>query len=1010
MNYYNFISNMKADSKLKFLKKVKFETLEYENCFYYDYIDKLKENNNRLNIRCKNIAIIQKLTDSYIDECAYTGDDESFENVTGSINNVLRRDSRNIYARNKAGFLYLTRYIYNFDNIYYDIALDHINYIIQYNNDISYFILALLYQFRYMHIKDNQYFSKSLECYKKISNIFKDDININYNVYMLYKTKYTNIDKEKYFDIAAEVYLEILDFNKENTFALCELAKLYRDKFLSSKNYDYYLEAVNYYIELSYIGRDINVLLNLGFLYTMMFKYSNDIHFFDDAVYTYKKIEESESLKDTSILYNLFGYAYAVKYDLTESREDFAFAMNYYDSSYFKAYLYLSAYSKTKDDLYFDASLSFFNHLDIDETDVLNSIAYLYEIRFSLNKDKEDFDNALYYYNRALAIDSDYLYTYVNRFYLYKLAYYIFENSDYFTLVLNDYETLFNEGELINNKLLYDYMNYNIGCFYYSLYEDSLRDEYLFSKYSLKDEFFDKALFFFSHTNYNLAISNLYRLKYIDEHNNKYFDLSLEYINNNFKYDIKNFSQRAILYYERYKIERNSKYFDASLEDFNYALNINNYDKTLYYNSALLYHIKLIENKFDNYKDAEENYLKAIELDNSYSKAIENLGFLYLIIYSIYNINGIFNNSLSCYENILYYDSDSIIALEALGYLYYLKSSNINIDNDERYDYIMKSIYYYEHALSFGIGIDSIYEKFKDSYIVLFNYYSDRVSIDEYFERYVNILKYDRSLANKNLFILNNVKYDMDKNVKHLIKAGKCLNSLKMDIFSIRLCYRFFKFLFETTKKVKYGLLAVFYLEYITNIEKNNADYHFDLGILYHRLYLKTKNYEYVISAFHCYSRVLDINSSYPKCNYNRALMLKYLFEKTLKIDYIENAFENLVHSVKLGNVEAYSLIADVYILLYNKHEKKEEYLNRAIDNYNLSIKNNFYGRNNYEVYFGLGLCYYLKYKIHKEIEDYFNKSLEYYKYALNVNKYNRKVRRFIRYLYIVKKIIPPSS
>ena len=92
---------MKADSKLKFLKKVKFETLEYENCFYYDYIDKLKENNNRLNICCKNIAIIQKLTDSYIDECAYTGDDESFENVTGSINNVLRRDSRNIYARNK---------------------------------------------------------------------------------------------------------------------------------------------------------------------------------------------------------------------------------------------------------------------------------------------------------------------------------------------------------------------------------------------------------------------------------------------------------------------------------------------------------------------------------------------------------------------------------------------------------------------------------------------------------------------------------------------------------------------------------------------------------------------------------------------------------------------------------------------------------------------------------------------------------------------------------------------
>lgn len=89
---------------------------------------------------------------------------------------------------------------------------------------------------------------------------------------------------------------------------------------------------------------------------------------------------------------------------------------------------------------------------------------------------------------------------------------------------------------------------------------------------------------------------------------------------------------------------------------------------------------------------------------------------------------------------------------------------------------------------------------------------------------------------------------------------------------------------------------------------------------------------------------------------------------------------------------------------------KKEEYLNKAIDNYNLSIKNNFYGRNEYEVYFGIGFCYYLKYKVHREIEDYFNKSLEYYKYALNANKYNGKIKRFIRYLYIVKKIIPPSS
>ena len=364
MNYYNFINNMKIDSKLKFLKKVNFETLEYDNFFYYDYIEEIKENNKQLNIRYKNIAIIQKLIDSYIDECSYNGDDESFENVTGSITSVLRRDSNNIYARNKAAFLYFTRYIYNFDGIYYDIALDHLNSIIHYNNDISYFILALLYQFKYMHTKDNKYFNKTLECYNNIAYIFKNDININYNIYILYKTKFANIEK----DIHFESYLKILEFNKENTFALSDLAKLYRDKFISTKNYDYYLEAANYYIELSYISKDINVLLNLGFIYTLMFKYSNDIHFFDDAVYTYKKIE---SLKNNSMLYNLLGYVYTIKYDLTGNRDDFTFAMNYYDSamifdnssSYFKAHLYLIAYNKTEDDLYFDASLSFFKIL-----------------------------------------------------------------------------------------------------------------------------------------------------------------------------------------------------------------------------------------------------------------------------------------------------------------------------------------------------------------------------------------------------------------------------------------------------------------------------------------------------------------------------------------------------------------------------------------------------------------------------------------------------------------------
>ena len=149
---------------------------------------------------------MQKIIDSYIDECAYTGDNESFENVIGSLNAVMIKDSSNIYARNKAAFLYYSRYIYDSDNIYYDIAMENINKVLHYENDITYFILALLYQFKYLNTKDNEYFKKALYSYREVLKSNGNDINLSYDIYLLYKSKFQNIEKEKYFDIAAEAY------------------------------------------------------------------------------------------------------------------------------------------------------------------------------------------------------------------------------------------------------------------------------------------------------------------------------------------------------------------------------------------------------------------------------------------------------------------------------------------------------------------------------------------------------------------------------------------------------------------------------------------------------------------------------------------------------------------------------------------------------------------------------------------------------------------------------------
>ncbi|WP_304353376.1 hypothetical protein [Brachyspira innocens] len=1016
MNCYNFIHNMKADFDFAFLKKFNFETFEDNTYFYYDYIDKLKNHNKGLNIKY-NIAVLQKIIDSYIDECAYTGDNESFENVIGSLNAVMIKDSSNIYARNKAAFLYYSRYIYDSDNIYYDIAMENINKVLHYENDITYFILALLYQFKYLNTKDNEYFKKALYSYREVLKSNGNDINLSYDIYLLYKSKFQNIEKEKYFDIAAEAYTEILNIDNENIFALCDLAKLYRDKFILTKNSDYYLKAVNYYMEISYVSRDINIMLNLGFLYTLMFKYSSDFNFYEEAVSSYKQAEESK--EHDIILYNLFGYLYTIKYRITKNKTDFELALNYYnnidnnDKYYFMGHLYIICYDYTKDNLYFNASLSSFNHLDTDETDILNSLAYLHECKFKITKHKEDFDEAMYYYNRAIAIDRDYLYTYINRFELYRLAFYYFDDSNYFTLIINDYETLFNEGELNNDKMLAYYINYNIGSFYYNLYADSLEDKNVCSKYNLKDEFFNKALVFFESSKSFIAISDLYRLKYIDEHNDdRYFDLALSYVDKNvdlFRYDVHNLSQRAVIYYEKYRISNDIKYFESSLEYFDYAYDINKYDKTLYYNLALLYHYRITESRFEDYKEAENNYLKAIELDSSYLKAIENLGFLYYIVYSVYNVNGIFNNSLSCFETVIFNDESSLIALEGIGDLYSIKIANNNFDNITRHDYILKSIEYYEKALSFGIGIDTIYKKLENMYFILFNEYRDSAFIDDYFDKYNSLLSVNRSLANKYLFILNNVMYDIHKNNKYLIKAGKCLSGLETDIFSIRLCIEFFRYLFYVTKNTRYALLTLFYLEYISDIERSNIDYYFEIGLLYYKVYLKTKNYEYIIHSFHCFSRVLDINSIYPECNYYKALILKHLYDKTLKIDYIENAFDNLNQSVKLGNIKAYSLIGDIYLSMYKKYKKDEEYLDKAISNYYLSLENKYYGRNEYEVYFSLGLCYYLKYKEHKDIEEYYFNSFEYYKKALNINNKSIKIKRFIKYLQIVKRL-PPSS
>mgnify|MGYP001085198878 FL=1 len=1015
MNYYNFINNMKADSGLSFLKKLNFETLEYNDEYFYDCIKKIKDN-KELNIRYNDTAIIQILIDSYIDEYAYNGDDESFENVIAGINSILIKNSGNLYARNKAAFLYYTKYIYNFDNIYYDLALDHINKIIHHNNEISYFILAILYHFKYINTKDNEYFNKSLECYKQVLTLIKNDINLSYNIFSLYKYKYSNAEKEKYFDIAAEAYLNILDFDNDNIFALYYTAKLYKDKFLFTKNSDYYLLAVNYYIELYYVNDDINTLINVAFLHAIMFKYSKYIYFYDDAVSILENIE------NCSNYYNILGYTYAVKYDLTKDIEDFILAMNYYDKAkdtdnnayYFMAHLYILCYKNTLDDLYFNAAISSFNHLDLNECDILNSIAYLYEVKFNITKNKEDFDNAMLFYNKAINIDSSYFYTYINRFELYRLAFNYFNDSNYFTLSLNDYETLLNDGVLDSDYILKYYADYNMGYFYYYLYFESLKDNFEISNYNLRDDFFTKSLLFFSRSNSFIAVSELYRLKYIEDHNtNKYFDLSLKYIDKhfkNFKYDMKTLSQKAILYYEKYKIKKDIKDYNTALDNFNYALEINQYDKTLYYNSALLYHLRIIESRFEDYKLAESNYLEAINIDNMYYSAIENLGFLYYIVYGVYNVNGIFNNSHSCFEAILYNNENSLTALEGLGDLYILKISNNDLDRETKYQYIIKCIEYYDKAVNYGIGINSIYKKLSSVYYMLFTEYDDKASINDYIDKYTALLTDNKVLANKYLFILNNVMYDIYKNNKYLIKAGKYLNNFSNDILSIKLCIDYFQYLFKITKKIKYALFTLFYLEYISGIENNNIDYYFNMGNLYYSIFLKTNNYEYIIHSFHCYSRVLDINNNYPKCNYNKALILKHLFEKTLKIDYIENAFHNLYKSVKLGNIKAYSLIGDIYLLLYKKQKQDDEYLDKAIYNYNLSIDNKYYGKNDYEVYFSIGICYYFKYKKNREVNEYYNNSLEYYKKALAVNKKNIKIKRFIKYLQIIKKFPYSSS
>ncbi|WP_300366145.1 hypothetical protein [Brachyspira sp.] len=1005
---------MKADSGLSLLKKLDFETLENNDKYFYDIIKKIKDK-KELNIRYNDTAIIQSLIDSYIDECAYNGDDESFENVIGGINSILIKNSGNLYARNKAAFLYYTRYIYNLDNIYYDLVLENINKVIHHHNEITYFILAILYHFKYINTKDNEYFNKSLECYKEVSSLIGNDINLSYNIFSLYKYKYDNAEKEKYFDIAAEAYLSILDFDNDNIFALYYIAKLYKDKFLFTKNPDYYLLSINYYIELYYSSNDINTLLNIAFLHTIMFKYSKYIYFSDDAISILEKIEDSGNYDN--LLYYILGYTYSIKYNLTQNEEDFTSAMNYYNKAkdtdnnayYFMAYLYIYCYKNTKDDLYFNAALSSFHHLDLDECDILNSIAYLYECKFDINKNKEDFDNALFFYNKALSIDCDYFYTYINRFELYRLAFYHFEDPNYFTLSLNDYETLSSEGALDSDNTLEYYTNYNMGYFYYYLYCESLKDKFTESYYNLRENFFTKALFFLNRSNSFIAISELYRVKYLEDHNtNKYFDLSLNYIDKNFKnckYDIKNLSQKAILYYEIYRVKKDIKYFNIALDNFNYALEINQYDKTLYYNLALLYHFRIIESRFEDYKLAEDSYIKAINFDNSYYIAIENLGFLYSIVYVVYNINGIFDNAYSCFETILHNNENSLIALESIGDLYSLKISNNNFDRETKYQYIIICIEYYDKAINNGIGVNTIYKKLSRIYFILFTEYNNKVIINNYFDKNINLLEENRILANKYLFILNNVMYDIHKNNKYLIRAGKCLNSFNNDIFSIRLCIDYFQYLFNITKKIKYALFALFYLEYISGIEKNNIDYYFNMGNLYYTIFLKNKNYEYIIHSFHCYSRVLDIDNNYPKCNYNRALILKHLFEKTLKIDYIENAFNNLYKSIKLGNIKAYSLIGDIYLLLYKKQKPDEQYLDKAIYNYNLSIENKYYGKNDYEIYFCIGICYYFKYKKHREVNSYYNNSLEYYNKALNIDKKNVKIKRFIKYLQIIKRL-----
>ena len=89
--------------------------------------------------------------------------------------------------------------------------------------------------------------------------------------------------KRKTFQYSSRRIFKILDFDSDNAFALAHIAKLYKDQFLLTRNPDYYLLSINYYIDLYYTNNDINILINVGLLHAIMFKYSKYIHFSDDV-------------------------------------------------------------------------------------------------------------------------------------------------------------------------------------------------------------------------------------------------------------------------------------------------------------------------------------------------------------------------------------------------------------------------------------------------------------------------------------------------------------------------------------------------------------------------------------------------------------------------------------------------------------------------------------------------------------------------------------------------------